>query len=191
MSLGSGYLLQELILLLRLIDEGFKEIILDCIEIIDNLLQQEILSAIIARLNESFNVKITVNHFNKIEDILPSDSGYNSVYGIDFTSFRRSVLNRDFSSRKLTGDLTRMNSHNILSMLIKALSRLSLHGNTSFLLTFSKDFIFQQLTSNQVSIDNYISFESFLTQGNDYDYYYIRSNVFALILHFGFIKEES
>lgn len=189
LSIGSGYLLQELILILRLIHKGFKSIRLDCIEIDNNMIQQEILSAIIARLNESIDLEIIVNHFTEIDNI-EATIEYDSVYVIDFPFFRNCVLNRDFSSRKLTGSLAG-NSHDILSLLIKALSKLSISDNASFLLTNAKDFIFHQRKDDNINIRDYSSFEYLLAEGDDYDYYYIRSNLLTLILHFKFFNEKN
>jgi hypothetical protein len=185
LSLGSGGLFQDLIILLRLHAEGYKNINLDCVDIINNKNQQNLLAAIISRLNQKSS-SIRVRHHKHIDEIEQNQT-YDSIYGIDFDELVK-ISNIDGSTRQLKYRGPNPKTDELTALFFKAYARLAPTQTALFLLTVGKDYLALQ---NEIKSSSFLSFENVLDNNSYHDYYYINANIYELLIHLPFLRKQN
>ncbi|MGQ3890010.1 hypothetical protein ACQUW5_13390 [Legionella sp. CNM-1927-20] len=194
LSLGSGGLFQDLMIILKLYYNGYKNIEVDCIEIDDNHEQQLILQAIVEKLNQN-GANIRVRHFKTLEEKKANTSSsqyfdYDVVYAIDFDDVGK-IFGTDFSKRQLNLRSRDSLMDNYCPLFLGAYSELK-QSTSLFLLTFGKNYIAHFEGKSDVFCDEFDhQFESRIPPHAYYDYYYINANPFSILLHLPFLKAKN
>ncbi|KTC88950.1 hypothetical protein OQJ18_03305 [Fluoribacter dumoffii] len=194
LSLGSGGLFQDLMILLKLYYNGYKDIELDCIENVANQEQQKILNAIIDRLNQN-DANIRVRHFSTVdernENTDSSQVECDVVYAIDFDDIGK-VLGKDFSERQLEARAENSYSDALCPLFLGAYAQLRKSASSLFLLTFGKNYISHHGEKADIYCNELdYQFEKRIPSYVYHDYYYINANIFSLLLHLPFIKAKN
>ncbi|PWY53794.1 hypothetical protein DGG96_20425 [Legionella qingyii] len=194
LSLGSGGLFQDLMILLKLYYHGYKNIELDCIETGNNQAQQEILQAIINRLNQN-GANIRVRHFKTVEERKAktgnSQAECDVVYAIDFDNIA-AVLGKDFSKRQLQYRSRDSFADEYCPLFLGAYAELKKSASSLFLLTFGKNYISHCGESADVYCDEFDhQFERRIPSHAYHDYYYINANLSSILLHLPFLKAKN
>lgn len=189
LSLGSGGLFQDLMIILKLYYNGYKNIELDCIEIEDNQAQQSILQAIIERLNQN-GAKIRIRHFKNMEERGAQSSPCDVVYAIDFDDIGN-ALGKDFSSRQLPFRSENKANDSICPLFLGAYAELRQSPSSLFLLTFGKNYIAHSGEKAELYCDELDhQFEKRIETHAYHDYYYINANILSLLTHLPFLKAK-
>ncbi|KTD40115.1 hypothetical protein [Legionella parisiensis] len=194
LSLGSGGLFQDLMILLKLYYNGYKNIKLDCIETDNNQAQQEILQAIINRLNQN-GANIRVRHFKTVEERKAgtdsSQTECDVVYAIDFDDIGN-VVGKDFSKRQLKYRSSDSLTDEYCPLFLGAYAELKKSASSLFLLTFGKNYISHLGEKSAVYCDEFDhQFERRISPHAYYDYYYINANLSSILLHLPFLKAKN
>ncbi|MGC1182745.1 hypothetical protein [Legionella sp.] len=189
LSLGSGGLFQDLMIILKLYYNGYKNIKLDCIEIKGNQTQQSIFQAIIEQLNQN-GAKITVRHFKNMEERGAQSSSCDAVYALDFDDIG-DVLGKDFSSRQLPSRSKNIENDSICPLFLGAYAELQQSSSSLFLLTFGKNYIAHNGEIAELYCDEFDhQFEKRIETHAYHDYYYINANILSLLIHLPFLKAK-
>ncbi|KTD04776.1 hypothetical protein Lgor_0858 [Fluoribacter gormanii] len=194
LSLGSGGLFQDLMILLKLYYHGYKNLELDCIETDNNQAQQEILQAIINRLNQN-GANIRVRHFKTVEERKAntdiSQAECDVVYAIDFDDIG-AVIGKDFSKRQLKFRNRDSLTDEYYPLFLGAYAELKKSASSLFLLTFGKNYIAHCGESADVYCDEFDhQFERRIPPHAYHDYYYINANLSSILLHLPFLKAKN
>lgn len=189
LSLGSGGLYQDLMIILKLYYNGNKHIELDCIEIEDNEAQQSILQAIIARLNQN-GAKIRIRHFKNMEERGTENPPCDVVYAIDFDDIGN-VLGKDFSSRQLPYRTEDKENDSICPLFLGAYAELQQSPFSLFLLTYGKNYIAHNGEKAELCCNEFDhQFEKRIETHAYHDYYYVNANILSLLTHLPFLKAK-
>ncbi|MBA2710020.1 MAG: hypothetical protein H0U57_05475 [Tatlockia sp.] len=188
LSLGSGGLFQDFMIILRLYTEGFTHIHLDCVEIIDNSKQQGILTAIVNRLNLN-NVNIKTRHFKTIDEIKEGQI-YDSIYAIDFDKGVQ-LFSKDGSSRQLKHRCPSLQTNELTALFFNAYAKLAHTPSALFLLTVGENFLALQNEPNEYKFNSFLGFEEVIENNSYHDYYYINANIFSFLIHLSFLKKQN
>lgn len=189
LSLGSGGLFQDLMIILKLYYNRYKNIELDCIEIENNQAQPSILQAIIERLNQN-GAKIRVRHFKNMEERGAQRWSCDVVYAIDFDDIGN-ALGKDFSSRQLPFRSDNTATDFIGTLFLGAYAELLPSPSSLFLLTFGKNYIAHSGEKAELYCDEFDhQFESRIEAHAYHDYYYINANILSILTHLPFLKAK-
>ncbi|MBA3535904.1 MAG: hypothetical protein H0T84_04745 [Tatlockia sp.] len=184
LSLGSGGLFQDLMILLRLHADGYKNLSLDCVDISNNSNQQNLLAAIVIRLNQKGS-NIRVRHFKHLDQIKEGQF-YNCIYAIDFDEAVK-ISNIDGSSRQLKHRASNLKTGELTALFIKAYAKLAPTPTALFLMTVGKDYLALQ---NEIKSSSFLNFENVIENNSYHDYYYINANIFELLNHLPFLRKQ-
>jgi hypothetical protein len=215
LSIGSGGLFQELMLLILLARAGFKKIDLDCIEIFEHAAEQKTLTTFIEQW-KLLDVHITcqynqvldqdtpltegaIGNQYKIAKIRnasvwpPSDKTYHVIYGIDIDEIQLFMVHNDFSHRALKNRSDGKNSeaYYLASLFMRAYSRLIPSAHSLFFMSYGTFSLTINQHHHKVVFPQQLCVEKNLDSQIFHDVYYIYSNFMELLYNLSFLIKQS
>ena len=189
LSIGSGGLFQDFMVLLKLHEMGFTTIHLDSVEK-ERDMYPMLLQHIISKWNTECGVDIT---FRSMEEIsaLPADRSYHTVYAVDLEEMQH-YLGLDFSRRQIN-DVSYMQYNDgvsLASLMAEALSRLSTDERSLFWMSCGRDVIAYNGVEDFSKSHMISFFEHYLKENHQFDGFCINANIANVVHHLPYLLAQ-
>ena len=193
LSIGSGKLLQDLIIICKLINSGFKYIRINCVDPLfdaNYFKKRRVLDdfqVIINAMTHFCNVNITCNFYPYINEIMTKSNGYDVVYAIDYNNLR---LAEDYSSRNqpLREGLFTMPAYLAAMAIIKGMS--CLKKNPKAFAAFSQGSHINLFAHSPNGFASENTIESFIYRPNIFKTYCINASIERFLSNLPFFIRE-
>lgn len=187
LSLGSGELLQDLIIVFRLTLLGYKNINLVCVDPeFDHEKIGEFL-VIMEALNQYCEMNTICNFFNKVDDIPEELRDFDVVYAIDYDNLE---CGNDYSSRQLPERTGSFKDKPYLAAIAMLKACSFLNTNINSFAAFSQHAYLSIFSKNLAGLPSENNIENVVFHPNHFQQYCINSSLEVLLLHFAFFIKE-
>lgn len=189
LSIGSGGLFQDFMILIKLHDMGFTTIHLDSVEI-EAGMYPRLLQKIIDKWNTLCGANIT---FRAVEELseLPADRNYNSVYAVDLEEMQIYVgLNFSPGADNDVSYMQYRDASKLASLMAEALARLSSDEQSLFWMSCGRDVIAYNGAKDFSKVHMISSFEHYLQESHHFDGFCINANIANIVHHFPYLMAQ-